>query len=212
MGSRCLRKRCCFQRCQPIFAWTAIHGPNCLQVIFGTFPFSGKNGLLAAISANVCLVNSQSDFGLEAAWFRVLHTLRSTKSTTASWDLNMASSLGAPTFPWCTVLTLRPVMCGGRRPCVSVKNTFGGWCVEIREKTFRSSPNGKKNDFWPDLTEDHRTTQATSHAVGHRSRWTLQRYHLHSCDFVRNEEQWSWAVFISRSKVNRGWWTMLIEA
>ena len=60
--------------------------------------------------------------GLEAARFRVVHTLRSTKSTTSSGDLHVASSLGAPTHPWCAVLTLSQVMrtlsqvMRGRRP------------------------------------------------------------------------------------------------
>ena len=65
--------------------------------------------------ANIGLRNSQADVGFDAAQFRVLHTLRSTKSTTASRTLNVTSSLGAPTSPWCTALTLRPMICGGRR-------------------------------------------------------------------------------------------------
>ena len=55
----------------------------------------------------------------------------------------------------------------------SVKNTFGGWCVENWDKNSLSSPNGRKTEFWEDVTKDHRTTQATSHALGHGSRWTI---------------------------------------
>ena len=37
--------------------------------------------------------------------------------------------VGGSDLPWCTVLTLRPVICRGRDQA-SVKNTFGGWCVK----------------------------------------------------------------------------------
>ena len=49
-----------------------------------TFQNSRKKRFLAAILADIGLKISQSDLGLDAAQFRVLHTLRSTKSTTAS--------------------------------------------------------------------------------------------------------------------------------
>ena len=64
---------------------------------FETFQNSGKKLFLAAILANIGLRISQADLGLDAAQFRDLHTLRSTKSTTASGTLNVVSSLGAPT-------------------------------------------------------------------------------------------------------------------
>ena len=54
------------------------------RFFFETFQNSGKKRFLAAISAKIDLRISQADLGLDAAQFRVLHTLRSTKSTTAS--------------------------------------------------------------------------------------------------------------------------------
>ena len=54
------------------------------KTIFEIFLNSGKKRFLAANLANVGLRYSQADLGLDAAQFRVLHTLRSTKSTTAS--------------------------------------------------------------------------------------------------------------------------------
>lgn len=68
------------------------------------FPTLQKNRFLGAILGNVCLRvclrNCQANLGLGAARFRVLHTLRSTKSVAASYDLNVVSSSGAPTHPW----------------------------------------------------------------------------------------------------------------
>ena len=51
---------------------------------FSTFRNSGNKRCLAAILANIGLRISQEDLGLDAAQFCVLHTLRSTKLTTAS--------------------------------------------------------------------------------------------------------------------------------
>ena len=68
---------------KPNFAWTVAYGPNFVKKN-ETFQNSGKKRFLAAILANICLRISQADSGLDAAKFRVLHTLRSTKSTTAS--------------------------------------------------------------------------------------------------------------------------------
>ena len=48
------------------------------------FQNSGKKRFLAAILANIGLRSSQADLGLDGTQFRVLYTLRSTKSTTAS--------------------------------------------------------------------------------------------------------------------------------
>ena len=86
-----------------------------VDIFLETFKNSGIKRFLSAILANIGLRNSQADLGFDAAQFRVLYALRSTKSTTASLTLNVASSLGAPTPPWCRALTLRPVICGGRR-------------------------------------------------------------------------------------------------
>ena len=98
------------------FAWTVAYGPTFEDLFCATFRNSGKKRFLAAILANTCLRSSQADLGLDTpSIFRVLHTLRSTKSTAASYTLNMASSLGAPPPPWCTALTLWPMICGGRR-------------------------------------------------------------------------------------------------
>ena len=74
---------------------------------------SEKKKILAAILANIGLGISQADLGLDTAQFRVLHTHRSTKSTTAV--NSEGGELGALTSFWCTTLTLRPVICGGRR-------------------------------------------------------------------------------------------------
>ena len=94
----------------------------------------------------------------------------------------------------------------------SAKNTFGGWFVESWDKNSLSFPNGRKAELWEDVTEDHRTIQSTSHALGHGSRWTLLRCHLHSCGLVRNEDEWPWVVSISKWRVNRVWWAVLIKA
>ena len=48
------------------------------------FNFPEFRDILAAILANIGLRNSQADLGLDAAQFRVLHTLRLTNSMTAS--------------------------------------------------------------------------------------------------------------------------------
>ena len=48
------------------------------RFLFSTLQNSGKIRFLAAILANIGLENSQADVGLDAAQFRVLHTLRST--------------------------------------------------------------------------------------------------------------------------------------
>ena len=93
-----------------------------------------KKQFLAAILANIGLRNSQADLGLDAAQFRVFHTLRSTKSTTASRTLNVASSLGAPTPRWCTALTLRPVTCGRRRSGFCLKHFWRLVCRKLRRK------------------------------------------------------------------------------
>ena len=52
----------------------------------------------------------------------------------------------------------------------TVKITFGGWGVENWDKTFLSPLDRRRTEFWEDVTEGHRTTQATSHALGHGSR------------------------------------------
>ena len=61
--------------------------------------------------------------------------------------------------------------------------------------------------------EDHRTTQATSHALGRGSTLALQRCHLLSLQPCsdRGGLLVGGLSLISRSKVNRGCWTMLIE-
>ena len=99
-----------------------------------------------------------------------------------------------------------------RAPIRPLLQTIGCWCVENWDKNSPSSPHGRKTEFWEDVTEEHRTTQATSHALGHGLRWTLQRCHLHSCDLVRIEEKWPWVVSTSRSKVNCVRWAVLIKA
>ena len=58
--------------------------PIWLDIFFEIFHNSGKKRFLAAILANIGLRNSQADLGLDAAPFRLLHTLRSTKSTITS--------------------------------------------------------------------------------------------------------------------------------
>ena len=186
------------------------YGPNLVELFFETFQNSGKKRFLAAILANIGLRNSQADIGLDAAQFCVLHTLRSTKSTTASWTLNVASSLGAPTPPWCRALTLRPVICGGRRSGFCSKHIWRLVCRKLRPL---SPLNGRFFFIWEDVTEDRTTTQVTSHSLrGHGSRWAFQRCYLHSCGLVRNKEEWPWVVSISRSNVNRAWWAVLIKA
>ena len=105
-----------------------------VEILFETFQNSGKKQFLAAILANIGLRISQADLGLDAAQFRVLHTLCSTKSTTASWTLDVASSLGAPTPIWCTALTLRPVVCGGRRTGLCSKHVRRLVCRKLRQK------------------------------------------------------------------------------
>ena len=90
MARRCLVKKN-FPKIQASFAC-------CLWARFFMFVlelsnFPEINGFLAAILAKICFRHSQADLGLEAAWFRVLHTFRSTNSTTASWNLKV---VGAP--------------------------------------------------------------------------------------------------------------------
>ena len=75
-----------------------------------------------------------------------------------------------------------------------------------------SSSNKRKIDFWEHVTEDHKTKQANSHALKNRWRWAFQRCQLHSRGLVQNEDERPWAVSISRSKVNRFWWAVLIKA
>ena len=58
--------------------------PICWLFFFELSRLSEKKQFLAAILANIGLRNSQADLGLDVAQFRVLHTPRSTKSTTAS--------------------------------------------------------------------------------------------------------------------------------
>ena len=53
--------------------------------------------------------------------------------------------------------------------------------------------------------DGRRTARATSSTLEHGSTYSLRRFHLHSCDPVRNEEGWSWVVSISGSKINRVW-------
>ena len=53
------------------------------RIIFRNFPGFRKK-TISRILANIGLRNSQADVGLDAAQFRVLHTLGSTKSTTTS--------------------------------------------------------------------------------------------------------------------------------
>ena len=70
------------RRYQPNFTYDGCLWAHCF--FFITFQFSGKNGLLAAISGNICLRNSQADFGVEVVRFRVVLALRLMQSTTAS--------------------------------------------------------------------------------------------------------------------------------
>ena len=60
------------------------YGPNLVELVFEDFQNSGKKRFLAVIVANIVLRNYQADLGLYAAQIRVLHKLRSTKSTTVS--------------------------------------------------------------------------------------------------------------------------------
>ena len=90
------------------------YGPNLVELFFETFQNFEKKRFLAAILANIGLRNSQADLGLDAAQYRVLHT-----SFNGINDSIVNSERGelvrGSTPPWCTALTLRPVICGGRR-------------------------------------------------------------------------------------------------
>ena len=113
------------------------------RFFFSTFQNSRKKRFLAAILANIGLTISQADLGLDAAQFSVLHTLRSKNSTTASWTLNLASSIGAPSPPLSIERSLygRWFVAGADQ--ATVENTFGGWCVENWDKNSIVSQQAK---------------------------------------------------------------------
>ena len=92
----------------------------------------------------------------EAARFRVQDRHRSTKPTTASWNLNGARSLGAPTALW-SVFTKRSVIGGGRRP--------GVWYKHIRALLCRKQAK--------------KTPRATSRPLDHGCTWYLRGRHLY---------------------------------
>ena len=83
-----------------------------------------------------------------------------------SSTLNVASSLGAPTSPWWTALTLRPVICGGRRPGFCYKHMWRSVCRKLRRKLSIVSQRAKNRV----LRGCDGTTPANSHALGHGSR------------------------------------------
>ena len=96
----------------------------------------------------------------------------------------------------------------------SVENAFGGWCVEKRDETIDHLSTGEKWNFARFFfREDHRTTQATSHALGHGS-WIILIHTTSSalsptlmrpCPERRGDVLY-WVFSIS-AKANRGWWT-----
>ena len=83
----------------------------------------------------------------EAARYRVLDRHRSTKPTTAPWNLNGARSFGAPTHPQ-VMFTKRPVIRGERRPGVWYKHIWALLCRKQATKNFDFSPMAKKKVFF----------------------------------------------------------------
>ena len=90
-------------------------GPFFVELVFETFQNSGRNRFLAAILANICLRNSQADLGLDAAQFCCWSHTSFDKINDSVVSSERGELVRAPTSPWCTALTLRPVICGGRR-------------------------------------------------------------------------------------------------
>ena len=186
------------RRSQPNFAWTVGRlWPN-FVVFYRSFQFSGKTLFLAAILARG-VISCVPHTSFDEINYSVVNSERGELVRGSDPPLVCSAHSTAGDL-WRAPIRLL------------LESTFGGWCVENWGNSSLSSPNGRKTKLWENLTEDHRTTHATSHALGHGSRGTLRRCHLHSCGFVRNEEQWPWVVSISRSKVNRVWWTTLIKA
>ena len=79
----------------------------------------------------------------EAARIRVFDRHRSTKPTTAPWNLNGARSLGAPTHPLVTVFTKRPRIRGGRRPGIWYKHIWALLCRKQATKILDPSQLAK---------------------------------------------------------------------
>ena len=117
---------------------------------------------------------------------RVLVRHRSGKSAIASWNLNGERSLGAPTHPRVTVLTWRPVICGGRLPGIwraparhLRKKTFGRWRIENRWRKISILLRWHKTDIFSGLGKERRTSRATSRPLDHGSTCYFGR-NLHS--------------------------------
>ena len=122
---------------------------------------------------------SSARCSFESARFRVLDRHRSRKPTTASWILNGARSLGAPTHPRVTVFSTRSVLRGGRRPGVWYKS----FCPRVRKKQTTKilvpSPMAKNRPL-SGMGEERRTPWATSRLLDHGSTWYLRGRHIHS--------------------------------
>ena len=89
-----------------------------------------------------CWTNSAAaDVGLDAASYRVLHALCSSKSMTASRHLNVLHKVLRLTK--CTVLIFQPVICTTGAHQVNIQNAFVVWCVVMMDKNSQSTRNGK---------------------------------------------------------------------
>ena len=116
------------------------------RLLFGNFPIFRKNGIVAAILCNICLRKYQADQGLNAARFHVLHTLRSTKSTTASRNERGGLIRGSdPPLAYNAQATADDVWRAPTRLLLQIHLAAGVW--NKRRQKPPLSPNGQKTEF-----------------------------------------------------------------
>ena len=145
METRCCQKKFDFQRNPPKDFCTARYEHKSSKKKFQTFQKPRKKKILGRPRS---AWEKLSQMLFEAARFRVLDRHRSTKPTTAPWNLNGARSLGAPTHPLVTVFTKRPVIGGGRRPGVWYKHIWALLCGKQATKFLDPCPMAKNRPFF----------------------------------------------------------------
>ena len=144
METRCFHKKLEFQRYPPKDLCTARYERKSSKKNFWNFSKTPNKIIPGPILGQDRPEKNSAKCLFEAAGFRVLDRHRSTKPTTAPWNLNGGRSLGAPTHPLVAVFTKRPVIGGRRRPGVWYKQIWALLCRKQATEILDPSPMAKK--------------------------------------------------------------------
>ena len=196
METRCFHKKLEFQRYPPEDTCTARYERKSSKKSFKLFK-NPENNNPGPILGQDRPENNSAKCLFEAARFRVLDRHRSTKPTTAPWNLNGARSLGAPTHPLVTVFTKRPVIGGGRRPGVWYTHIWALLCRKQATKIIDPSPMEKNRPVFRfgrrvlDAAGNFSPPRPWIHLISSRPSSTFT-------GVARHEPGWPWVASMSR--------------